>query len=52
MKDYYKILEVHPEESEEVIKKIYRILTLHYHPDKHISARKKWAEEKFKELSE
>lgn len=51
-KDYYKILEVHPEASPEVIKKAYQVLTLRYHPDKHIPARKKWAEEKFKQLSE
>ncbi len=52
MKDYYKILEVHPEASEEVISKAYQTLALRYHPDKHIPARKKWAEEKFKKLSE
>jgi len=52
VKDYYKILEVHPEASEEIIKKAYRTLALRYHPDKHIPARKKWAERKFKELSE
>ena len=52
MKDYYKILEVHPEASEEVIKKTYRTLALRYHPDKCIRSRKRWAEAKFKELSE
>ena len=52
MKDYYKILEVHPEASEEVIRKTYRTLALRYHPDKRIRSRKRWAEEKFKELSE
>ena len=52
MKDYYKILEVHPEASEEVINKAYQTLALRYHPDKHIPARKNWAEEKFKKLSE
>ena len=51
-KDYYKILEVHPQASREVIKKTYRVLALRYHPDKCISARKRWAEAKFKELSE
>lgn len=51
-KDYYKILEVHPEASPEIIKKAYQTLTLRYHPDRHIPAKKKWAEEKFKELSE
>ena len=51
-KDYYKILEVHPEATLEVIKKAYQTLTLRYHPDRHIPPRKKWAEEKFKDLSE
>lgn len=51
-KNYYKILEVHPEASEEIIKRAYQILAFRYHPDKHIPAKKKWAEEKFKELSE
>jgi len=51
-KDYYKILEVHPEASSEVIKKAYQTLVMRYHPDRHVPAKKKWAEEKFKELSE
>lgn len=51
-KDYYKTLEVHPEASEEIIKKAYQALALRYHPDRHIPTRKKWAEEKFKALSE
>jgi len=52
VKDYYEILEVHPQASQEVIKKTYRILALRYHPDKCIPARKRWAEARFKELSE
>jgi len=52
VKDYYKILEVHPEASPEIIKKAYQTLALRYHPDRHIPTRKRWAEEKFKELSE
>lgn len=51
-KDYYKILEVHSEASPEIIKRAYQTLALRYHPDRHIPAKKKWAEEKFKELSE
>jgi len=51
-KDYYKILEVHLEASLEVIRKAYQTLALRYHPDRHVPAKKKWAEEKFKELSE
>jgi len=50
--DYYKILEVHPEASDEVIKKAYQTLAQRYHPDRHSTARKKWAEEHFKDLSE
>ncbi len=49
--DYYKILEVHPEAGIEVIEKAYRALAVRYHPDKHLPSRKRWAEEKFKELS-
>jgi curved DNA-binding protein CbpA len=51
-KDYYKILEVHPEASLDVIKKAYKILALRYHPDKHHSSRKRIADIKFKEISE
>jgi len=51
-KDYYRVLEVHLEASVEMIKKAYQTLALRYHPDKHIPAKKKWAEEKFKQLSE
>ena len=50
--DYYKILEVHPEASDEVIKKAYQTLVQRYHPDRHSTGRRKWAEEHFKELSE
>ncbi|MBE0446662.1 MAG: DnaJ domain-containing protein [Actinobacteria bacterium] len=34
MADYYKILEVDPQASREVIEKAYRALSLKYHPDK------------------
>lgn len=48
-KDYYKILGVNREATEEDIKKAYRKLALKCHPDKN---KEKGAEEKFKELAE
>ncbi len=48
-KDYYKILGVNKDASQEDIKKAYRKLAMKYHPD-HASG--KANEEKFKEISE
>ncbi|MDF2940121.1 MAG: heat shock protein DnaJ protein [Gammaproteobacteria bacterium] len=48
-KDYYKILEVSPEASQEDIKKSYRKLARKYHPDVN---KDPGAEDKFKEVSE
>jgi len=47
MKDYYKILGVSPDASEEEIKKAYRRLAHKYHPDK-----KGGDEQRFKEINE
>lgn len=44
----YEILGVSPDATWEEVKKVYRGLSLAYHPDKHDNA--KWAEEKFKEI--
>ena len=49
-KDYYELLGVNRNASEEDIKKAYRKLALQYHPDRNPGD--KQAEEKFKEVSE
>ncbi len=49
-KDYYKILGVSSNATEDVIKKAYRKLALLYHPDR--NPNDKAAEEKFKEIAE
>lgn len=53
-RDYYEILEIPPEASQEGIDRAYRVLALRYHPDRYPldSRRQAWAEERFKELQE
>jgi DnaJ-class molecular chaperone len=50
MKDYYKILGVEKNSSNEEIKKVFRKLARKYHPD--VNPGNKEAEEKFKEVNE
>jgi DnaJ-class molecular chaperone len=50
MKDYYKLLEVDRDVSDEQIRKSYRRLALKYHPDRNPGDSK--AEEQFKEIAE
>src|SRR3970040_746587 len=49
-KDYYKILSLDKNASDDEVKKAYRKLAKKYHPDK--NPNDKVAEEKFKEVSE
>lgn len=54
-KDYYSILGVDKDASEEEIKKVYRKEAMKWHPDRWVNGteeEKKKAEEKFKDLSE
>ena len=51
-KDYYEILGLKRGTSEAEIKKAYKKLARKYHPDLQPDDKKKWAEEKFKDINE
>jgi DnaJ-class molecular chaperone len=50
-KDYYQILGVPRNASDEEIKKAYRRLAMQYHPDRN-PGKENWANDKFKEINE
>lgn len=52
MKNYYQILEVSENASQEVIEKAYRVLAKKYHPDIWPKDKMYFAESKFKEITE
>jgi curved DNA-binding protein CbpA len=54
MKDYYNILGVNPEASNDEIKRMYHKLSKKYHPDANITDPdlRKWSEDRMKELNE
>ncbi|MCL6472351.1 MAG: DnaJ domain-containing protein [Firmicutes bacterium] len=52
MTDYYKVLEVDPQASREVIEKAYRALSLRYHPDKNPAQDREAASKKWMEIRE
>ncbi|MEG2348340.1 MAG: DnaJ domain-containing protein [Clostridia bacterium] len=52
MKNYYDILEINQNASEDIIKKVFKIQVKKYHPDIVPEEKKSVAEEKIKELNE
>jgi len=51
-RDFYKILEVSRDASDNELKKAYRKLAMKWHPDKNPGSKQEQAEKKFKEVSE
>ena len=52
MKDYYKILQIDPDASLEVMNNAYRALVKQYHPDLYHTQRKTVMDEKMREINE
>jgi preprotein translocase subunit Sec63 len=52
MKDYYQILEIHPDASLEVMNNAYRALVRKYHPDLYHTSDKSRMERRMQEINE
>lgn len=52
MKDYYRILEIHPEAGPEVLSKAYRTLVHKYHPDRYHSSDKTAMNRRLQDINE
>jgi curved DNA-binding protein CbpA len=52
MKDYYRILEVHPEASPEMISRAYKTLAKKYHPDQYHISDKRLLTERMQAINE
>lgn len=52
MKDYYRILEIHPDASLEVMNNAYRTLVRKYHPDLYHTTHKAAMQERMREINE
>lgn len=50
--DYFRILEVHPDASTEVIEKAHKALSMKYHPDRQPAEKRAWATHKMQEINE
>lgn len=50
--DYYRILEVHPDASPEVIEKAFKALSMKFHPDRQPPEKQEWATQKMKQINE
>ena len=50
--DHYRLLEVHPEASPEVIERAYKVLARRYHPDVVSEGRRVWAHQRMAELNQ
>lgn len=50
--DYFRILQVHPEASPEVIEQAYKALARKHHPDGYPQERQAWANRRMQEINE